>query len=334
MGHLSESEVKCRCKKDSALGGKKSRVGRDREQQRRQEQWGKKGIDGGLTKAWYGSWCVCLLCSTVHGAALTAEPKRSVIWHVWCGPAPTIQPFVVPPHWAAWQWSAKQQWQRGPTIRMANLLMHPRADSLTFLFTTQSGCKGGEMREGREEGRKKRNKMLFFLQSCSCILPTQLFWFTRCHSAGVLVSLQTIRQNRVDTDKIRRRGRRSVLLMYLFGHSGLLFDILLLYGNQRPETSLHLEDGVNTHSLKNSKWWEWKDTYFIAQINKMTEFMTIIFILNVFLYTLCNDIGSTCIERAPCQWLESGRESCKMAAIGHTQRWWMGEQRLLRGSLR
>lgn len=41
--------------------------------------------------------------------------------------------------------------------------------------------------------------------------------------------------------------------MYLFGHSGLLLDILLLNGNQCPETSLHLEDGVNTHSVKNSK---------------------------------------------------------------------------------
>lgn len=39
------------------------------------------------------------------------------------------------------------------------------------------------------------------------------------------------------------------LLMYLFGHSGLLLDVLLLDGNQRPETSLHLEDGVNTHSV-------------------------------------------------------------------------------------
>lgn len=42
---------------------------------------------------------------------------------------------------------------------MANLLMHPRADSLTFLFTTQSGCeKGGEMREEREEGRGKKKE--------------------------------------------------------------------------------------------------------------------------------------------------------------------------------
>lgn len=146
--------------------GEKRRVGRDREHQRRQKQWGKKGIDGRLTKGWYGSRCVCVccavlcwagLCSAVHGAALTAEPKRSLIWHVWCGPAPTIQPFVVPPHWAAWQWSAKQQWQRGPTIRMANLLMHPRADSLTFLFTTQSGCEGGRD-ERRERGGKKKKK--------------------------------------------------------------------------------------------------------------------------------------------------------------------------------
>lgn len=37
-------------------------------------------------------------------------------------------------------------------MRMANLLMHPRADSLTFLFTTQSGCEGKEMREGVVEG--------------------------------------------------------------------------------------------------------------------------------------------------------------------------------------
>lgn len=39
---------------------------------------------------------------------------------------------------------------------MANLLMHPRADSLTFLFTAQSGNEGGERDErgAREEGRK------------------------------------------------------------------------------------------------------------------------------------------------------------------------------------
>lgn len=39
------------------------------------------------------------------------------------------------------------------------------------------------------------------------------------------------------------------LLMYLLGHSGLLLDILLLDGNQRPEASLHLEDGGNTHKV-------------------------------------------------------------------------------------
>ncbi len=41
---------------------------------------------------------------------------------------------------------------------MANLLMHPRADSLTFLFTTQSGCEGGERDERRERGGKKKKK--------------------------------------------------------------------------------------------------------------------------------------------------------------------------------
>lgn len=40
---------------------------------------------------------------------------------------------------------------------MANLLMHPRADSLTFLFTTQSGCEG-ESDEKIERGRGKKNK--------------------------------------------------------------------------------------------------------------------------------------------------------------------------------
>lgn len=49
---------------------------------------------------------------------------------------------------------------------MANLLMHPRADSLTFLFTTQSGCEGVEMREEGEEekgggGLKKETKCCF-----------------------------------------------------------------------------------------------------------------------------------------------------------------------------
>lgn len=41
---------------------------------------------------------------------------------------------------------------------MANLLMHPRADSLTFLFTTQSGCEGVEMREEGEEEREEKKK--------------------------------------------------------------------------------------------------------------------------------------------------------------------------------
>lgn len=40
---------------------------------------------------------------------------------------------------------------------MANLLMHPRADSLTFLFTTQSGCEG-ESDEKTEKAEKKKNK--------------------------------------------------------------------------------------------------------------------------------------------------------------------------------
>lgn len=162
MGHLYESEVKWRWKRILHLGEKRG-VDRDREQQRRQKQRGKTGIDGGLTKEWYGSLCVwAVLCWAVHGAALTAEPKRSLIWHVWCGPAPTIQPFVVPPHWAAWQWCAKQQWQRGPTIRMANLLMHPRADSLTFLFTTQSGCEGGDRWENRERREEKKRRSFSF----------------------------------------------------------------------------------------------------------------------------------------------------------------------------
>lgn len=155
-------------------------------------QRARKGTDRGLTKEWYGSWnvCVCVLCLAgqgVHGAALTAEPKRSLIWHVWCGPAPTIQPFVVPPHWAAWQWSAKRQWQRGPTIRMANLLMHPRADSLTFLFTTQHECERGRDEKAEKGEKAKRNKMLLFFQSSGGILPTQLLWFTRCLSPGFLV---------------------------------------------------------------------------------------------------------------------------------------------------
>lgn len=45
---------------------------------------------------------------------------------------------------------------------MANLLMHPRADSLTFLFTTQSGCEGGdEKRERAERGKKKKQNAVF-----------------------------------------------------------------------------------------------------------------------------------------------------------------------------
>lgn len=144
---------------------------------------------------------------------------------------------------------------------MANLLMHPRADSLTFLFTTQSGYEGGR-EETRERGgkekkeRKKRNKMLFFLQSSCCILPTQLLWFTRCHSPGLLVSLKDSKAA-VDTDKTGAKvvgdKCRLLLLMYLFGHFGLLLDVLLLNGNQCPETSLHLEDGANTHSVTSSE---------------------------------------------------------------------------------
>lgn len=46
-------------------------LARDREQQRMQKQGGKKGIDGGLTKGWYGSWCVCcaVLVRVVLGCA-------------------------------------------------------------------------------------------------------------------------------------------------------------------------------------------------------------------------------------------------------------------------
>lgn len=33
------------------------------------------------------------------------------------------------------------------------------------------------------------------------------------------------------------------MVKYLFGHFGLLLNILLLHRDQRPETSLHLEDG-------------------------------------------------------------------------------------------
>lgn len=42
------------------------------------------------------------------------------------------------------------------------------------------------------------------------------------------------------------------MIKYLFGHSGLLLDILLLHGDQRPETSLHLEDGGS--KPQNSEW--------------------------------------------------------------------------------
>lgn len=150
MGHLYESGVKWRWKKKrkekgSLCFGRKSRDSEEQRKDRRlwMEGWQKRGK--GCTGA---APCAALrvgegLCLAVRGVTLTAEPERSLIWHVWCGPAPAIHPFVVPPHWAAWQWSAKQQWQRGPTIRMANLLMHHRADSLTFLFTIQSGCEGG-----------------------------------------------------------------------------------------------------------------------------------------------------------------------------------------------
>lgn len=43
-----------------------------------------------------------------------------------------------------------------------------------------------------------------------------------------------------------------LMMKYLFGHSGLLLDILLLHGDQRPETSLHLEDEGS--KPQNSEW--------------------------------------------------------------------------------
>lgn len=47
---------------------------------------------------------------------------------------------------------------------MANLLMHPRADSLTFLFTTQSGCEGeSDEKTERGRGRKKNKQNAVFL---------------------------------------------------------------------------------------------------------------------------------------------------------------------------
>lgn len=197
MGPLHESGVKWRWGREA----EQQKWAERREQQRRQRQWGWGRRGGEEGRRSYKEDARCAASgrgpgprSTVRGVTLTAEPERSLIWHIWCGPAPTIHPFVVPPHWAAWQWSAKQQWQRGPTIRMANLLMHPRADSLTFLFTIQSGYEGKEMRkrgEKREEEKKttKKKQMLFFLQSSCCILPTQLLRFTGCHSAVLLASV-------------------------------------------------------------------------------------------------------------------------------------------------
>lgn len=46
----------------------------------------------------------------------------------------------------------------------------------------------------------------------------------------------------------RQLNRRRRLLIYLFGHSLLFFNILLLGRSQRVETSLHLDRGVNRHS--------------------------------------------------------------------------------------
>lgn len=111
---------------------------------------------------------VSALCCAGHGCVLLGCAWRSTdcwaqtVTHMTCRcrPAPAIQPFVVP-HWAVWQWSAKQQWQRGPTIRMANLLMHQRADSLTFLFTSQRGCKGGTNENRERGGKKKETKFVF-----------------------------------------------------------------------------------------------------------------------------------------------------------------------------
>lgn len=54
---------------------------------------------------------------------------------------------------------------------MANLLMHPTADSLTFLFTTQSRCERRELRKEERKGRKHRTP--FFLSIiCSCLVQT------------------------------------------------------------------------------------------------------------------------------------------------------------------
>ena len=47
------------------------------------------------------------------------------------------------------------------------------------------------------------------------------------------------------------------MMKYLFGHFGLLLDILLLHGDQRPETSLYLEDGGR--KPQNSEWYSTKN---------------------------------------------------------------------------
>lgn len=151
---------------------------------------------------------------------------------------------------------------------MANLLMHPRADSLTFLFTIQRGCKrvegrwgvgwgGGGVDERTENGGKGEKK------ETKCCFPFNHPVVSCPHSCCALqdATLQACwlcLRRRSSVGHVGARGSvvgdERRLLVYLFGHSGLLLDILLLNGNQCPETSLHLEDGGSQRSVMKSEW--------------------------------------------------------------------------------
>lgn len=71
---------------------------------------------------------------------------------------------------------------------MANLLMHPRADSLTFLFTAQRGCeKGCWGRDGvRAAVAGGGAKCCFSFNHPVVSCPHKCCWFATCHSQGIV----------------------------------------------------------------------------------------------------------------------------------------------------
>lgn len=193
MGHLYESEVKWRWKRILHLGEKRG-VDRDREQQRRQKQRGKTGIDGGLTKEWYGSLSVCELCCAWCSIDCWAQTVTHMTCLMWASPyysalcgAATLSGVTM---------MCKAAVAKRANYKDGQSTYAPQSWQLDISIHHSEWMWGGDRWENRErrEEKKKRNKVLFFFQSSCCILPTQLLWFARCHSPGLLVLLKTVKQ--------------------------------------------------------------------------------------------------------------------------------------------